>query len=143
MGMLVKVITKYLFSAIFLLTIISQACLISINYVFAASSPALNKAMTDLNTTAQESYGVDINTIPNADSLSGKIGQIVGIVLSFVGVGFFLLMIYAGFTWMFARGNEADVTKAKGIMTDAIFGLLIVLAAYAITNWVAMALALK
>jgi hypothetical protein len=65
-----------------------------------------------------------------------KIGQIIGVLLSFVGTVFFILIIYGGFLWMTAAGNEQNVTKAKGLITSAIIGLVIVLAAYAITSYV-------
>lgn len=68
--------------------------------------------------------------------LPGTIGRIVGVGLSFVGVLFLLLMIYGGITWMMARGNDADVRKAKDLITAAVIGLVIVLAAYAITAYV-------
>lgn len=64
------------------------------------------------------------------------IGQIVQIVLSFLGVIFLILMIYAGYTWMTARGNEQEVEKAKSLIRNALIGLIIVLAAYAITAFV-------
>jgi cbb3-type cytochrome oxidase subunit 3 len=68
--------------------------------------------------------------------LSQKSGQIVGAVLGFIGVIFLILMIFAGFTWMMSAGNEQTVDKAKNLITAAIIGLIIVLAAYAITAFI-------
>ena len=50
-----------------------------------------------------------------------------------MGVVFLILMIYGGYLWMLARGNEQEVEKAKNIIQNALIGLVIVLAAYAIT----------
>jgi cbb3-type cytochrome oxidase subunit 3 len=61
------------------------------------------------------------------------IGSIVQVALSFLGVIFLVLMVYGGFLWMTARGNEEQVAKAKNLITAAIIGLIIVLAAYAIS----------
>lgn len=69
-------------------------------------------------------------------TLSAQIGSYIQVVTAFVGVLFLVLMIYGGYTWMTARGNEEDVTKAKKIITTAIIGLVVVLAAYAITAFV-------
>lgn len=69
-------------------------------------------------------------------SIPTTIGKIIGALLSFVGVVFLVLMIYGGFTWMMARGNEQEVTKAKSLIEAAIIGLVIVLAAYAITGFI-------
>ncbi len=65
-----------------------------------------------------------------------KVGLIVGIVLSFVGVLFLGLMIYAGITWMTAQGNDQQVTKAKTLMINSVIGIIIVFAAYAITAFI-------
>jgi len=46
------------------------------------------------------------------------------------------LIIYAGFLWMTAGGNPEQVDKAKQWLTNAIIGLAIILAAYAISGFV-------
>lgn len=91
----------------------------------------LQKAQGNLKTTATTGFGeVD------SRSVSEIVGQVIGVALSFVGVIFLILIIYAGFTWMLARGNEAEAKKAKDLMFDAVMGLIIILAAYAITAFV-------
>lgn len=72
----------------------------------------------------------------NANFLNTKIGSIIGIVLSFIGVLFLILMIYAGISWMTAGGSPEKVGKAKGLIINATIGLIIVLAAYAITSFI-------
>jgi cbb3-type cytochrome oxidase subunit 3 len=69
------------------------------------------------------------------------IGTVIGAILSFVGVIFFLLIFYGGLRWMLAQGNEQEVEKAKQIIIAASIGLVIVLAAYAITAFVGQQLA--
>lgn len=64
------------------------------------------------------------------------IGNVIMLITSFLGVIFLALMLYAGFTWMTAGGDEKKVTKASGMMVAAIIGLIIVAAAYAITYFV-------
>ena len=72
----------------------------------------------------------------SATTIPDLIGSIVGIALSFVGAIFFLLILYAGFLWMTAFGSSEKVDKAKDIMQHAAIGLVIVLAAYAISSFV-------
>jgi len=67
-------------------------------------------------------------------------GAIISSVLSLMGVLFLVLMLYAGFHWMTARGEEEKVTKAKDTLTRAIIGLIIVLSAYAISYFILSAL---
>mgnify|MGYP007094937435 CR=1 FL=1 len=70
-----------------------------------------------------------------AIALEDSIGQIIKLALGFVGVVVVIIMIYAGFLWMTAGGNEDQVKKAKAWMTNAVIGLVIVLAAYAISDF--------
>lgn len=105
-------------------------------FIFALSLsllPHVSLATGDygLDTTAQ-SAGVDISV----KSLPPLIGTIIGNLLSMIGVVFFVLMIYGGFLWMTARGNEEQATKAFGTIIAASIGILIVMGAYAITNFV-------
>lgn len=45
-------------------------------------------------------------------------------------------MIYAGFMFVTARGNEGQLTKARGIFTNVVIGLVLILAAFLIVNTV-------
>jgi len=67
----------------------------------------------------------------------GSIGETVAVIikafLSFLGIIFVILIIYGGYLWMTARGNEEQVNKAKDTLQKAIIGLIIILAAYSIT----------
>ncbi|PIR92378.1 hypothetical protein COU01_01910, partial [Candidatus Falkowbacteria bacterium CG10_big_fil_rev_8_21_14_0_10_44_15] len=53
-----------------------------------------------------------------------------------LGIIFLVLVLYAGFLWMTAAGNEDQVTKAKSILTTSIIGIVIIVAAYAIVTFV-------
>lgn len=68
------------------------------------------------------------------------IGNIIKGILTFLGIIFLLLIIYGGYVWMLARGNENETKKAKDIITNAIIGLLVVAGAYAITYFVSYSL---
>jgi hypothetical protein len=70
------------------------------------------------------------------DTPSVVVGRVIGTILSFVGVIFFVLIFYGGLRWMTAQGNESEVEKAKQILVAAVIGLIIVLAAYAITAFI-------
>jgi lysylphosphatidylglycerol synthetase-like protein (DUF2156 family) len=65
-------------------------------------------------------------------SLAETLGLIVNTVLSLLGVVFIVLMVYGGFQWMTAGGNEEQVKKAQGRIKNAIIGLVITIAAYGI-----------
>jgi hypothetical protein len=69
-------------------------------------------------------------------SLGEIIGAIIGTFLSFLGIIFLSLIMYGGFIWMTAGGNETKVIKAKQVLQQAIIGVIIVMAAYSITAFV-------
>lgn len=70
-------------------------------------------------------------------TLSSIIGMIVSTALGFLGIIFLILIIYAGYNWMTARGNEEQVTKAKDTLKTAIIGLIIIVCASAIWFFIA------
>jgi hypothetical protein len=98
---------------------------------------------TGLDSAANEAYGgtPPMASIGSQAGFAEFLGKTVGTALSFIGVIFMLLMIYGGFTWMVARGNEQEVGKAKEIITGAVIGLVIVMLAYAITKFIGTSIA--
>ncbi len=64
------------------------------------------------------------------------IGQLIKSLIILMGVIFGVLMVYAGFLWMTARGDETQIKKSKAILESATIGIIIVVAAYAITTFV-------
>ena len=69
-------------------------------------------------------------------SLEEMIGGYIKTGLALVGVIFLLLMVYGGYTWMIARGEEEEATKAKNTITMAAIGMAVVLIAYVITYFI-------
>ncbi|MCX6785260.1 MAG: pilin [Candidatus Komeilibacteria bacterium] len=61
-------------------------------------------------------------------------GKMITMALGFIGVLFLLLILYSGFQWMSAGGNEEAVTKAKTRVINGTIGLVITLGAFIITN---------
>ncbi|QQG52396.1 MAG: hypothetical protein HY931_03670 [Candidatus Falkowbacteria bacterium] len=66
------------------------------------------------------------------DSLTGLV---ISIVLGMLGVVFLGFIIYGGFTWMIADGNQDKIKQANKIIMGSIMGLIITLAAYAISTF--------
>ena len=74
--------------------------------------------------------------ISSTYTVEGIIGLIIRTVLSLIGIVMVVLIIYGGFLWMTAAGDEKKVDKAKKILSNAVIGLVIVLAAYSIAWFV-------
>ncbi len=64
------------------------------------------------------------------------IGKLIQAALGLLGIILVVLVIYAGFLWMTASGNEEQVSKAKKMLSNAVIGMVIIMAAYAITAFV-------
>lgn len=69
-------------------------------------------------------------------TMSRIAGTAVSAFLSILGVIFIFLALYGGYTYMMARGNEEDVSKALLIIQRAIIGLIITVGVYAIWRFV-------
>ncbi len=103
-----------------------------------ADSSQLNDTINTLNTSAGEVSAFKTQTSSNdygVSFMAGQVGKIISLVLSFVGVLFLALMIYAGINWMMAKGNEQTVSESKDMITNAAIGIVVVLAAYAIVSF--------
>jgi len=62
------------------------------------------------------------------------LGQLIAIFIGFLGVLFLAFIIYSGFQWMTAGGNEEKVEKSKTRIKNAVIGLSLVVLSYVITN---------
>lgn len=81
-----------------------------------------------------------IKTAQKANLTQTDVGDIVAysikMVLGLLAIIFLVIIVYSGFAWMMARGNEEKVSKSLATIRMAIIGLIITLGAYAITYFV-------
>jgi hypothetical protein len=106
--------------------------------------PTSTALAAPLDISEQEGFGSG-GEIPEAFGQSGSsqpktpaqvIVRIINILLSFIGLLLVIFLIYAGFLWMTAAGDESKVEKAMGIIKNSIIGLVIILAAWSISYFV-------
>jgi len=110
---------------------------ILVNFLLTSLSAQAATQMLDPNVLSNQDTAFIKETGLGTDiSLGEIVSRVIKVILSFLGVIFFLLMIYAGFTWMTAAGSEEKINQAKKTMAAAVIGLAIVLAAYTITYFV-------
>ncbi len=69
-------------------------------------------------------------------NIKGTLGRIINVLLGFLGIIAVVIILYGGFIWMTARGNEDSVKKAQQIIVAGAIGLAIILSAFAITQFV-------
>lgn len=64
------------------------------------------------------------------------IGNIINVVLGFLGIVLLFYLLYGGFLWMTSGGDSKGVDSAKAMIRNAIIGLVIIVSSYAISNFV-------
>jgi hypothetical protein len=62
--------------------------------------------------------------------------NIIKTVLSLLGLIALVIILMGGFKWMTSGGNEEKVGEAKKLLGAGVVGIVIILAAYAITQFV-------
>ena len=125
---------KTIFSLLFL-----TAVLILPYFVFAdnsvsgqSTSPTDSGILQRLNAVAnQGGYATGANS-----GLIVLVGTIIQAVLGLLGALFISFMIYAGFQWMTASGNESKIEKSQDTIRSSVIGLIITLSSWAIWSFI-------
>jgi hypothetical protein len=112
------------------------SCLIAWKVPTQAAPNIFGTGNNGKNLTEQIAGGSGYNTAVSATTLSEIVGRIIQVVLSIIGVIFFVLVVYAGYLWMTSRGDESQVEKAQNIIKMAVIGLVITLSAYTVSFFV-------
>lgn len=73
-------------------------------------------------------------------TLTEFIGNLIQALLTATGILFLVLTVWGGIIYMTAAGDDTKIKKAKGMITSAIVGLIIIIGAYALTSYVVSAL---
>ncbi|MFZ4632201.1 MAG: pilin [Patescibacteria group bacterium] len=100
-------------------------------FVFAQTPPASNSKNTGMVEKLDRVAGGGGYVIMNS-SLTEVVGLVIQAFLGLLGAIFIILMVYAGYTWMTAAGNEPKIEKAQGMIKTAVIGLIITLSSWAI-----------
>lgn len=87
-----------------------------------------------VNSTAQQA-GFATDSCNGVGCLYGIIGVAINVALGFSGVLLLGILVYAGFKWMTSDG-EKGASEARGMIKNAIGGLILLASAYAISTFV-------
>lgn len=107
--------------------------------VFAAATAAPTGLQGTINKTLSNTANIGGYDLAKGD-LATVIGGVILGIITLLGVIFLTLIVYAGFKWMLAQGEENKITEARNLIVHSIIGLIIVLAAYAISYFIINAL---
>lgn len=115
-----------------------RSLLLSLTITSLLAAPALLRAQV-FDDPEATNYGLEevrsIKIGQNTD-VKDTIAQVINIALGFLGVLAVIIIIYAGFKWMTAGGNEENVADARKMIVQAIIGLVIIFAAWIIATFV-------
>ena len=113
------------------IVLILQVCIFPVRLALAATA-AVSSIQSGLNSAANQS-GLDAGGLTDPVKI---IGSLIGSLLSLIGVLLFLYILYGGFTWMTAAGDPGKTKSAMQIIRNAVIGIVIIVSAYAISNFV-------
>lgn len=96
----------------------------------------LSSDRADIMFNQDVAFHDEVSDVQAEATLTETIGVMIQVFLGILGIIFLALVIYAGYNWMTARGNEEKITKAKSTLITSIIGLVIIVSAYVITYFV-------
>jgi hypothetical protein len=71
----------------------------------------------------------DVATIQSVQTL---FVNVIGVIVALAGVALFIMFVVSGFSFLFSGGDPKKLEQAKGTLTNAIIGLVVIVAAYLI-----------
>ncbi len=93
-----------------------------------------------LAVSAANNYGLDDAAVKagykKAVTLEIFIRNLVNGAFGVLGLLFLAMVLYGGYNWMTAMGNEEKIDQGKSALIWATIGLVVIIAGYAITTFV-------
>src|SRR3989344_2016440 len=122
-------------SAIFFRAVLSVFFLGSYNLVAAQSNQSNSQEALNQLKAAGGASGANIAGSGPKDPRV-IVAVIIRTALQLIGIVFVVLIVYAGFLWMTAGGEEEKASQAKKLIFNAVIGLAVILSSYAIAYFV-------
>lgn len=119
---------KFIFSVLSIIFLVNSF----FNVQFCQAGTTGQDLWTQLDNAGNTGWGAKADKADMPKIIQTAISAFLGLL----GIIFLVLIIYAGYNWMTAQGDEEKVTKAKDTLTRAVIGLIIITMAYAITYFV-------
>jgi hypothetical protein len=101
--------------------------------------PDLVRAQSIADPSSSLQTGVAVISQPlglPATDIRLVVANIIRIALGLLGIIALVLIVYAGYLWMTAGGNEEQIADAKKFLINTAIGLAIILSAYAIVSFI-------
>lgn len=99
--------------------------------ILAQASSSVEEGLGQAGQAAGYTTNLELTTI---------VANIINVILGLTGMAFVIILVYAGILYLTAAGEEGNVKKAKGLIKNSVLGIIIIVSAYAIANYVFTAL---
>ncbi len=101
---------------------------------------SLSPAVTNAQPNPDVDFGLEpvrteINVSTGESDARVVVVRLINLALTFLGLVAVILILWGGFKWMTAGGNDEQVGEAKKIIIASVIGLAIILSAYAIAQF--------
>jgi len=110
--------------------------IIALIFLFSLSLSAIST----MPALARPEIGMDrVKNIDLAESDADPRDIMINVIkyfMTFLGIIAVCMILYGGYMWMIAAGNEDKVTKAKQIIVAGLIGMIIILSAYMIVDFI-------
>lgn len=97
-----------------------------------ASIAGLYFAATPVMAATLDQLGGPDGDVATIGSLEILFKNIVNVVIALAAVALFLMFIVGGFTFLFSGGDQKKLEQARGTLSNAVIGLVVIVGAYLI-----------
>lgn len=91
-----------------------------------------------MNTDACSNLFDEAAGVASIQCLVPLITNVIQAVVSFGAVAFFIMLLVGGFNFLFASGDQKKLEAAKGSVTQAIIGIVIMSIAYLVVKTISV-----
>lgn len=103
--------------------------------VVLLAAPAAHAVIEDPN-TSQFGLGYAAEIGLGTQDVRTTISNILNVAMGLLGIIAVCIILYGGFKWMTAAGNDDAVKTAKKLIIQGVIGLVVIVSAYAIAQFV-------
>lgn len=100
-------------------------------FLFGFSQPVLAQTIGDSAALDTGLTQVEKSGLVNTD-IRVVVARVIQVALGLLGIIFLIIIIYGGYLYMTAGGNQEQIASAKKVLTNSGVGLIIILSAYSI-----------
>lgn len=104
------------------------------------NNAALASAGSWSSQIGMEKVGTAFGETKDTEDIRYKVVRVINLALTFLGIICVGLIVFAGFKWMLAAGNEDQIKSAQKILKNTVIGLLIILVSWSITIFIMLRL---